>query len=325
MPSPRACSLFSRSDGFTFGYKVLSRHLLPFKTPLVLVTGLIDWFPLAASLALERPVLVFDNRGIGSSTIPASKKDEQYNVQDMANDAISLIQHLNWTRIDILGFSMGGMIVSTLLVTPHLPFTVEHAILTATSAKRAHSDLLKAIPQGGGGTGKELSREEKRKLVEPFTYVNYSPEFVKNPKNRALLDRRINESIDSRRPARTVQQQVAVIAGYDVRKQLPSIPSTLPILILHGTLDRSVYYTEAKYLTQGLKHAKLQTFEGVGHMQVPLYSPPCFYWRLIGDNDNRWYDYYTTSYWSTLLNTFLSDPKGGDVSSLNAPTPSARL
>ena len=39
-------------------------------------------------------------------------------------------------------------------------------------SKRAHSDLLKALPQGGA-PGKELTREEKRKLVEPFTYVSF--------------------------------------------------------------------------------------------------------------------------------------------------------
>ncbi|GAA5846537.1 hypothetical protein JCM3766R1_002523 [Sporobolomyces carnicolor] len=309
MSNSRACSLFSRPDGLVFGYKVLSRNLLSTKTPLVLVTGLsavglIDWFPLAQHLARERPVLIFDNRGIGSSTIPVEKRDQSYDIQDMAQDVIALVKHLGWTKMDILGFSMGGMIVSTLLVTERLPFKIEHAILTATSAKRAHSDLLKAIPQGGSEKGRELTRDEKRKLVEPFTYVNYSPDFVKNPKNRRLLDQRINESIDSKRPARTVQQQVAVIAGYDVRKRLSTIPSTLPVLILHGTLDRSVYYTEAKYLTDGIKHAKLQTFEGVGHM---------------------WYDYYSTEYWSTLLNTFLNDPRGGDVSSLNPPNVHPRL
>ncbi|GAA5953844.1 hypothetical protein JCM3765_000667 [Sporobolomyces pararoseus] len=306
--SPRACSIYSRNDGLKFGYKVLSRHLLSTKTPLVLVTGLsavglIDWFPLASHLAKQRPVLIFDNRGIGSSTIPPEKKDDPYTVDDMARDVISLIQHVGFKTVDILGFSMGGMIVQALLVTDRLPFKVEHAILTATSAKRAHSDLLKALPQGGA-PGKELTREDKRKLVEPFTYVNYSPDFIQNPKNRKLLDQRIDESIDSRRPARTVQQQVAVIAGYDVRKKLSAIPSTLPVLILHGTLDRSVYFTEAKYITQGIKHAKLQTFEGVGHM---------------------WYDYYTTEYWSNLLNTFLNDPKGGDVSSLNPPASKPRL
>ncbi|GAA5888420.1 hypothetical protein JCM16303_005734 [Sporobolomyces ruberrimus] len=304
--NPRACSLFSRPDGLVFGYKVLSRDLLKTKTPLVLVTGLsavglVDWFPLASHLAKGRPVLIFDNRGIGSSTIPTSLKDTPYTVVDMAEDVVSLIKHVGFSSIDILGFSMGGMIVQQLLVREGgLPFKVEHVVLTATSAKRAHSDLLKAIPQGGGGAGNggEMSRDEKKKLVEPFTNVNYSPEFIKNPKNRELLDQRINESIDSRRPARIVQQQVGVIAGYDVRKKLSSIPSTLPVLILHGTLDRSVYYTEAKYITEGIKHAKLQTFEGVGHM---------------------WYDYYTPTFWSHLLNTFLNDPKGGDVSSLVPP------
>ncbi|GAA6021668.1 hypothetical protein JCM11491_001352 [Sporobolomyces phaffii] len=306
---PRACSLFVRPDRLSFGYKVLSRHLLPEgQTPLVLVTGLsavglIDWFPLAAELAKSRPVLIFDNRGIGSSTIPPDQKDNEYTVRDMAQDVVELVKHLGWHKIDILGFSMGGMIVQQLLVSPRLPFKVQHAVLAATSAKRAHSDLLKAIPQGGGG-GNDLTREDKRKLVEPFTYVNYSPDFVKNPKNRELLDRRIDESIDSRRPARTVQQQVAVIAGYDVRNELGSIPSSLPVLILHGTLDRSVYYSEAKYIVEGIKHAKLQTFDHVGHM---------------------WYDYYTVGYWATLLNTFLDGPNGGDVSSLNPPNRPARL
>ncbi|GAA5941876.1 alpha/beta fold hydrolase [Sporobolomyces koalae] len=302
--SRRACSLFSRADGYVFGYKVLSRELVPHRTPLVLVTGLsavglIDWFPLASLLAKERPVLVFDNRGIGSSTIPHKRKDEPYTIEDMAQDVVELVKHLGWNRIDILGFSMGGMIVQQLLTNEkRLPFRIEHVVLTATSAKRAHSDLLKAIPQPQDGAregGGEMTREAKRKLVEPFTNVNYSPDFIKNPKNRPLLDRRIDESIDSRRPARTVQQQ---IAGYDVRKKLGSIPSHVPVLVLHGTLDRSVYYTEAKYILEGIRHAKLLTFEGVGHM---------------------WYDYYTPEYWVRLLSVFLNDPRGGDVSALVPP------
>lgn len=95
----------------------------------------------------------------------------------MAEDVVSLIKHVGFSSIDILGFSMGGMIVQQLLVREGgLPFKVEHVVLTATSAKRAHSDLLKAIPQGGGGAGngREMSRDEKKKLVEPFTCVRSS-------------------------------------------------------------------------------------------------------------------------------------------------------
>lgn len=37
-------------------------------------------------------VLVFDNRGIGSSKIPQEKKNEAYTVGDMAQDVIELVK-----------------------------------------------------------------------------------------------------------------------------------------------------------------------------------------------------------------------------------------
>jgi len=85
------------------------------------------------------------------------------------------------------------------------------------------------------------------------------------------------------------------IAGYDVRKELGSIPKSLPVLVLHGTLDRSVYYSEHKYILAGIQHAQLLSFDGVGH---------------------SWYDYYDLSFWTTLFNRFLSDE---EVKSLVPP------
>ncbi|GAA5845901.1 hypothetical protein JCM11251_006724 [Rhodosporidiobolus azoricus] len=296
--SALACSLFERHDGYTFAYKLLGRASSA--TPLVLVhglsaVGLVDWLPIATELAKLRPVLLFDNRGIGSSRVPPGKEDEAYTVEDMAQDVVELVKHLRFREIDILGFSMGGMIVSTILVSPSLPFKIRHAVLAATSAKRAHSDLLQAIPSPPAG--KPLSLEEKKALVTPFIHVGYDPAFLRNPQNKEVLDRRVLESVETRRPARTVQHQLGVIAGYDVRKRLSSIPDSRPVLILHGKLDKSVYYSEAAHLTRGIKHAQLLSFEGVGHM---------------------WYDYFTLEYWSTLLSRFLDD--GGDVQSLVPPS-----
>ncbi|GAA5913684.1 hypothetical protein JCM6882_008718 [Rhodosporidiobolus microsporus] len=297
MTTALAYSLFERHDGHTFAYKLLGRTRPA--TPLVLVhglsaVGLVDWLPLAAELAKHRPVLIFDNRGIGSSRAPKGKEGEKYTAGDMAQDVVELVKHLRFKEIDILGFSMGGMIVSTVLVSPSLPFKIRHAVLAATSAKPAHSDLLQAIPSPP--SGKVMSLEENKALVTPFIHVGYDPAFLQNPQNKEMLDRRITESATTRRPARTVQHQIGVIAGYDVRKQLRSIPETLPVLILHGKLDRSVYYSESAYLTRGVPHAQLLTFDGIGHM---------------------WYDYFTLSYWITLLNCFLND--GGDVASLVPP------
>ncbi|KAL7338621.1 Alpha/Beta hydrolase protein [Rhodotorula toruloides] len=296
--SSHAYSLFERHDGLSFAYKVLGRN--QHATPLVMVhglsaVGLIDWMPLAASIAKHRPVLIFDNRGIGSSYIPKEKAGDTYDVHDMANDVVELVKHVGWREIDLLGFSMGGMIAQTVLVTPRLPFKIRHVVLAATSAKPAHSDLLQAIPQPPGG---ELTYEDKVKLVTPFVYVGYDPKFVQDPKNKEILDRRVRESVESRRPARTVQNQVGVIAGYDVRKQLSSVPSTLPVLVFHGTLDRSVYFTESSYIRKGIPHAQFLSLDGVGHM----------------------YDYFTLDWWTDLLNRFLD---GGDVSSLAPPSASS--
>lgn len=83
--------------------------------------GLVDWLPLALSLAesrpgtlifssssphfarqafdliiltlkRERPVLIFDNRGVGGSFLPKEKESDDYDVKDMANDVVELIK-----------------------------------------------------------------------------------------------------------------------------------------------------------------------------------------------------------------------------------------
>ncbi|KAK4053194.1 hypothetical protein OIV83_001929 [Microbotryomycetes sp. JL201] len=200
---------------------------------------------------------------------------------DLARDVVELVQHVGWSTIDLLGFSMGGMIAQSVLVTPRLPIKVRHAILAATSAKPAHSDLLQAIPQPAQG---QMTLEQKMALVRPFIEVGYDPEFVKTHED--VIKRRVLESVHTRRPAKTVSHQVGAIAGYDIRKQMSTIPSTMPVLVLHGDKDRSVYYSESKYILKGLPHAKLITFPGMGHM---------------------WYDYYTIRYWTELINSFLDD------------------
>ncbi|KAM0792617.1 hypothetical protein ACM66B_005278 [Microbotryomycetes sp. NB124-2] len=286
---PFAFSEWHKPDQTIVAYKVLKPRQASApsgSTPLVLIhglsaVGLVDWLPLATELANSRPVLIFDNRNIGSSRVPKSKEQEGFTMMDLARDVIELVQHVGWREVDLLGFSMGGMIAQCVLVTPRLPFKVRHAVLAATSAKPAHSDLLQAIPQPPEG---QMTPEQKIALVRPFVEVGYDPEYLKT--HQDMITRRVLESVHTRRPARTVSHQVQAIAGYDVRKQMSTIPSTLPVLVLHGDKDRSVYYTESKYILKGLPQATLVTYPGMGHM---------------------WYDYYEIEYWTRLLNSFLDD------------------
>ncbi|KDE04297.1 hypothetical protein MVLG_05255 [Microbotryum lychnidis-dioicae p1A1 Lamole] len=94
---PFAVSLFQRHDGYSFGYKVLGREHLGAKTPLVLVqglsaVGLVDWLPLAQHLGNARPVLIFDNRGMGSSKIGKGHVADAFSIRDMSMDVISIVK-----------------------------------------------------------------------------------------------------------------------------------------------------------------------------------------------------------------------------------------
>ncbi|GJU46574.1 alpha/beta hydrolase fold-1 [Tanacetum coccineum] len=60
-------------------------------------------------------VCVFDNRGMGRSSVPKNKSD--YTTKIMAADAISLMDHLGWNKAHVFGHSMGGMIACKLAAT----------------------------------------------------------------------------------------------------------------------------------------------------------------------------------------------------------------
>ncbi|PSS32324.1 Aminoacrylate hydrolase [Actinidia chinensis var. chinensis] len=57
-------------------------------------------------------VCVFDNRGVGRSSVPTNKS--KYTTRIMAKDAIALMDHLGWRKAHVFGHSMGAMIACKL-------------------------------------------------------------------------------------------------------------------------------------------------------------------------------------------------------------------
>ena len=79
--------------------------------PLVLITGyavtLYIWDPgLLTLLAEQRRVIVFDNRGV----LTTSQGRGRLTIERMADDTAGLIRALGYRRADVLGWSMGGYI-----------------------------------------------------------------------------------------------------------------------------------------------------------------------------------------------------------------------
>jgi pimeloyl-ACP methyl ester carboxylesterase len=86
-----------------------------------------DWDPaIADGLAKSRPVIVFDNRGVGGS---GGRTPD--NVADMAKDAIAFIDALGLAKVDLFGFSLGGFIAQ--IIAQERPDLVRRIILAGTA------------------------------------------------------------------------------------------------------------------------------------------------------------------------------------------------
>src|SRR3954469_18683978 len=100
--------------------------------PLVLIMGLSGtmnaWEPaFVDALAAHHRVIVFDNEGIGRSTLGPGT----LTVRRMARDTASLIRALRLGKVDVLGWSMGGMIAQSL--AHDRPELVRRLVLCATA------------------------------------------------------------------------------------------------------------------------------------------------------------------------------------------------
>src|ERR1700758_4888121 len=94
-------------DGTDFAYRVIGDAG---GLPIVFLhhfTGVLDdWDPaLIDGLAQQRRVIIFDNRGVGRSQ---GKTPDS--VEAMAKDAIAFIGVLGLTQVELIGFSLGGLI-----------------------------------------------------------------------------------------------------------------------------------------------------------------------------------------------------------------------
>src|SRR5215471_6741971 len=133
-------------------------------TPLVLLSPLgssmDDWDPAVISgLVKYSPVVVFDNKGVGSSSgkTPAT-------IAGMAQDAISFIKTLGYPKVNLLGFSMGGFIAQEIVETQ--PQLVNKLILVGTG------------PQGSEGlsdVGNKISSIANLDPQEQFLQSLFAP------------------------------------------------------------------------------------------------------------------------------------------------------
>lgn len=161
------------ADGARIHYEVTG---LTKRAPVLLIQGLgaekNGWNPQRAALAFRHRTIAFDNRGAGRSDKPTGA----YNLEQMADDAIAVLDACNVEAAHVVGLSMGGAISQ--IVALKYPQRVRSLTLVATACRNHpwREDLLQSwadIAQTKGmGT---LGREAARWMVGPRSFRRLLP------------------------------------------------------------------------------------------------------------------------------------------------------
>jgi pimeloyl-ACP methyl ester carboxylesterase len=139
---------YVEGHGIRFAYRRLGPST---GTPLILLqhfSGNIDaWDPAVVNaLAADRPVIAFDNVGVGLST--GQTPD---NVATMARDAVDFINVLGLSEVDLLGFSLGGCVAQH--IAAERGRLVRKLILVGTAPKGGEEHLLAVLEEAFSQTG----------------------------------------------------------------------------------------------------------------------------------------------------------------------------
>lgn len=131
---------YVEGGGIRFAYRRLGPST---GTPLLLLqhfSGNIDaWDPAVVNaLSADRPVIAFDNAGVGRST--GQTPD---NVAGMAQDAVAFITSLGFSEVDLLGFSLGGCVAQQ--IAAEHGRLVRKLILVGTAPKGGEEHLLAVL------------------------------------------------------------------------------------------------------------------------------------------------------------------------------------
>jgi len=226
-------------------------------------TGTLDnWDPaLTNELAKTHPVILFDNRGVGSS-----EGETPVTVSQMADDAYDFINALALKKVYLLGFSLGGFIAQDL--AERYPELVSKVILAGTGPKGSEgvTKIVDVVTAGmSDGPAKVL-----RNIF--FTKTSNGIEAGEQFLERLQLRK---ENRDTPTASATVNAQATAIITYGYEKdseyqQLRNIKQ--PVLVVNGTNDLIVPSVNSYTLSQHLINSKLILWSDSGHGALFQYS-----------------------------------------------------
>jgi len=244
----------------TYAYRRFGGGAAP---PLVFLqhfTGTLDnWDPAVTDrLAGGREVILFESAGLGRSTgeVPVT-------VPVMASHLLAFTDGLGLTQVDLLGFSLGGMVAQVAAL--ERPALIRKMLLVGTA------------PEGGEDI-MHLEKPELAKILgdptlkgyQPLVKLFFTPSEASQAAGQAFVTR-LAARTEDREPVsgpKVAQAQIAAFRAWERVEgerfgKLRRI--TQPCLVMNGVFDTMIPVRNSYFLAEHLPNAMLITYPDAGH------------------------------------------------------------
>jgi pimeloyl-ACP methyl ester carboxylesterase len=236
-----------------------------------------------------RFVIRYDNRDTGrSSVFPVGAPG--YSIQDLADDAVGLLDAYGVARAHVAGWSMGGMVAQNVAIRH--PDRIRSLFLFGTSPD---ASAIGSAASGAGQDSGTLSAPPAPvlELMQFLAGVDWTDEaqaiaawvhedaVLLGPGDTPAPDLdRLNVEVlvrEARDIRATRRNHGIVVATSFWRDRLPDIRT--PTMVMHGTHDYCLPLDHARAMANEIPGATLTVVDGMGH----VLSPNSRYWQVFAD------------------------------------------
>jgi len=223
--------------------------------PLLCVHGLsadtLGWVPQVPAWSARHRTVIFDNRDVGQS----SRAEGEYEVADMAADALALADSLELESFHLLGLSMGGAIS-------------QEVALTAPERVRT---LTLCVTFGGGGAWGRLQGQvwseramsmTREQRVDELMLLCFSEAAFENAGMVAYMREVLLSNPNPQEPE-AFGRQVRATSRHEARDRLGSL--SMPVHVIGASHDVLLPVWKSTELAELIPGARLTVVEGSGH------------------------------------------------------------
>lgn len=250
---------FVEANGIRFAYRRFGKQG---DVPLVFnihFMGTMDYWDPAVTdgFARDREVILFDNAGLSASSgeVPES-------IAAMGANAIAFIRALGLAQVDVLGFSIGGLVAQEIAL--QVPDLVRRLVLVGTGPRSGES------MDTGTPEGREIFGATYADPNDLWLRVQFTPSAASQAAGREFIKRfrRRSENRDPEVSQQAALAQRAAIAQWGAKREpawdyLKQIRQ--PTLVINGSNDVIIYTINSFILQQHLPNAQLIIYPDAAH------------------------------------------------------------